>query len=403
MTRLDFLPESTGFGGRKTALLLACLLVGASLAAVATPVAGDDTVLLVSTDVSDSQPTTDRNVTVTTSLAVDDDGEKYVVSRVRLFNATEPTDRHQLNSTRPKTSVAPGEERTVNLSVGFDNVGTRKVLVQVDLLSYSGERKRVERVLRVDVREPHPIVGLQFAPTVAGSPTNATVTVANGLDGAIRNVELRLDPERTTLTNREHVFARVAGGDERTVDVGVRGNTTGVEHYDATLSYTYNGTRHNVERTLTASFVEPSNPGRVELNNLRIEETAEGLRVRGTASNPGGSDVTGVTVSVLDGEHVSPAPNNAEFFVGRVAESDFGTFEALATSSHNGSVTVPVRVEYLVDGVPRETVREVRYVAEPDTDPEQQSGGLPLPLLGGSALAVVVVGGVVWRVSRGRN
>jgi hypothetical protein len=41
-----------------------------------------------------------------------------------------------------------------------------------------------------DVRDPHPVVGLAVDPTVEGSATNATVTVTNGWDEPIRNVEL---------------------------------------------------------------------------------------------------------------------------------------------------------------------------------------------------------------------
>jgi hypothetical protein len=389
---------------RRTAVLLAGLLLVSSLA-VPLPAAGTDTVVLVETGVSDRQPTTDENVTVTASVSnLAGDGSDYVLKSVRVFDGTDARDRDELASVQPRDRLSPGESRTIDLSVGLDAVGERDLLIKLSLLSTDGDVRRIERVVTLDVRDPHPVVGLAFEPTVAGSATNATVTVANGLDEPIRNVELRLSPDRTNLTSSDHVFARVEPGAERAVSVGVRGDTTGTERVTARLAYSYNGTRYTTERTLSGTFVEPTNPGRIALNNLRVEETDAGLRVRGTASNPGGSDVTGVTVSVASGDGVEPADNNAEFFVGRVAGSDFGTFEAVAEPTRNGTVTIPVRVEYLVDGVPRETVRTVAYTpeSEPTTD-RTAASGLPLSLVGGAAVVVGLLGVVGWRVRRGRN
>jgi hypothetical protein len=388
----------------RSALLVAGLLVVSSLA-VAAPVTGADTVILVSTGVSDRQPTTDENVTVTTNVSnVAVDGDDYILKSVRVFNGTTARDRDELASVQPRHRISPGESKQVDVSVGIESVGERDLLIKLSLLSTDGDVRRIERVVTLDVRDPHPVVGLAFEPTVEGSATNATVTVANGLDEPIRNVELQLSPDRTSLTSTDHVFARVEPGAERAISVGVRGNTTGSARVTARLAYSYNGTRYTTERTLSGSFVEPTNPGRIALNNLRVEETDAGVRVRGTASNPGGSAVTGVTVSVAEGDGVEPADNNAEFFVGRVAGSDFGTFEAVAEPTRNGTVTIPVRVEYLVDGVPRESVRTVTYTPETQSTPDRTAAsGLPLGVVGGAALVVGLLGVVGWRVRRGRN
>jgi hypothetical protein len=139
----------------------------------------------------------------------------------------------------------------------------------------------------------------------------------------------------------------------------------------------------------------------VTLTNLDVEPAGDSLRIRGTASNPGGSNVTGVTVSVRDSETVRPGANSSDFFVGRIGPSDFGTFETQATPEANGTVTVPIHVSYVVDGVERETVRRVTYTRPAnDETADDSSGGLPLELLGGAAL-LLVGGAVVWRVRGG--
>ena len=323
----------------RSALVVAALLVLSSLA-VAAPVSGADTVILVSTDVSDRQPTIDENVTVTTNVSnVAVDGDDYILKSVRVFNGTTARDRDELASVQPRNRISPGESKQVDFSVGLDTVGEREVLIKLSLLSTDGDIRRIERVITLDVRDPHPVVGLAVEPTVEGSATNATVTVANGLDEPIRNVELQLSPTRTRLTSTDHVFARFEPGAERAVSVGVRGDTTGTETVTARVAYSYNGTRYTTEQRLSGTFVEPTNPGRISLNNLRVEETDAGLRVRGTASNPGGSAVTGVTVSVAEGDGVDPAANNAEFFVGASPAATSGR----SSRSPSPPVTAPSR------------------------------------------------------------
>lgn len=390
---------------RLFAAVLVVAVVGAGVVGTAATASAESNFVLVHTDATPERPTTDANFTVSTDVsnAADSDG-RYAVKRVTVFEGDDADERDRLNRTEPRVWVSPGKTATANVSVGFDERGTRELLVRIRLVSPADGVRIVERTLTVDVRRPHPLVGVSFEPTVAGSATNATVRVVNGLDAPIRNVELRLEPTDATFRARSHAFAVVESGSESNVSVGVTGETNGTETVSATLSYDYNGTRYTATQTLTETFARPANPGRVTLTNLRIEpaEGGDSLRVRGTASNPGGSDVTGVTVSVLDGDGAVPANDNSDFFVGRVAASDFGAFEARATPTRNGTVTVPLRVSYRVDGARRETVRRVRY-KPPDEETETEStDGPPLELLGGAAVLVVGVGAAVWRVRRGR-
>jgi hypothetical protein len=389
-------------GRRLLRVALVAAVLGGGVVPFAAPVAAGSSFVHIDSTVAPTQPTTDGNFTVTTTVAnsarSDDD---YVVRNVRVIDGVAVDEDERLNAVRPRERLRPGESGVANVSVGVDEAGTHALLVRTELMSGSGQVRTVDRVLDVDVRQPHPVVGVEFEPTVPGSPTNATVTVANGLERPIRNVELRLAPERTNLSTRSHVFAVVDSGAERSLDVEVSGRTVGTETVAARLAYSYNGTRYAAERTLRGEFVEPSNPGRVTLTNLRVERVGDALRLRGTASNPGGTAVTGVTVSVLDGENVGPAADNAEFFVGRVAASDFGTFETLAAPRTNGSVTVPVRVTYLVDGVQRETVREVEYAPPPESEPTRTGPPVPTWTLGVGGVALVAgVGLVVRRVRR---
>lgn len=387
---------------RLLSFVLVVALVSGGFAAATTTATADSSVLLVHTEVSPTQPTTDANFTVSTAVTnAEDSDSRFAIKRVTVFDENGDERRTQLNETGTEGWVPAGVTKTVNHSVGIDEAGTHELLVRVRLVSPTDGVRTVERTVPVTVRQPHPVLGMQFATTVAGSPTNATVRVANGLDAPVRNVRLSLDPEKTTFRTRSHSFATVGAGAERSVSVGVSGETNGSETVRATLSYDYNGTRYTTTQRLTGEFVQPTNPGRVTLTNLDVEPAGDSLRIRGTASNPGGSNVTGVTVSVRDSETVRPGANSSDFFVGRIGPSDFGTFETQATAEANGTVTVPIHVSYVVDGVERETVRRVTYTQPAnDGETEDSSGGLPVELLGGAAL-VLVGGAVVWRVRGG--
>ena len=127
-------------------------------------------------------------------------------------------------------------------------------------------------------------------------------------------------------------------------------------------------------------------------------------------SNPGTSDVTGVEISVAGNEQVTPASSQSSFFVGNLSSSDFTNFQVNAglRTQTNQTVTIPVKVSYVVDGVRQERVIGVDYTpgAGPGPGDREQprqrggGGGFPLELLVG----VVLVGGLGlfgWRRYRG--
>jgi hypothetical protein len=133
------------------------------------------------------------------------------------------------------------------------------------------------------------------------------------------------------------------------------------------------------------------------------------LRISGSASNLGTTDAQSVLVGVVDTDRVTPTAPNREYFVGTVPASDFVSFDVYATTEGNVS-TVPLRVEYLVDGQRYTRTVEVdaagasrALAAGPDIDRSSGGGGFLLPLAVGAVVVVVVLAVVVraWRASRG--
>lgn len=366
-----------------------------------------DGLVFVDVRATPSEPTPDRNFSVTASvLNSRESGESFIVRELQVLNGT-ATDADPLNGTDPDRRVYPGESATTSVSVGVDNPGERTLGVRVRLQSTNGAWTNIVRPVSVDVRQPHPGLAVSAADTLPGSPGNVTVTLSNGMDVPARNVELTLRPTDVSVDDRRRVASTVPAGGERTFTFVASGPTAGEETFDAHLAYTAgNGSRYDLTRSLETRFRPPANPGAVNLTGLSVVRDGDQVVVRGTASNVGNTDVSSVLVAAASADRVRPARSNAEYFVGQIPASDYASFEVRAQVTDNAStVSIPLRVSYLVDGVRRERTVRVAYHPPDPTEPTSSSdGGLPLsgvPLVAVGGLGVVVVGGAGWRWVRG--
>jgi hypothetical protein len=377
------------------------LVVLAGIAGAAGPVgAVDDGFVVIDPGVAPTQPTPTDNFTVATTVANTDRSDPtYVVRSVTVYNGTDLTAADRLNGVDPDRSIEPGESATVNVSTALESIGTHDLLVELHLESVSGEWATVRRPLSVRVRQPHPRVSVRGGETVPGSPAPLNVTVSNGMDDPVRDVELRVAPENVTVESDRQVVSRMAAGEDRRFNLTARGPTRGTETIEARLAYTTtDGVRRSTTEHLTARFVRPTNPANVSLTGLEVSRRAGGLLVRGTAGNPGGSEAGSVQVSVGRGDGVAPAQSNANYFVGSLAASDFSSFTVSARLTENRSqLTIPLRVSYVVEGVER--TRTVAVAYDPPPRPSPSGGnGPPIPLVAGGGLLAVAVAGVgVWR------
>jgi hypothetical protein len=491
---------------RRLAVILVLVAVGAAVGPAGTASAdATGTVLVVSPSVSSSQPTTETNFTVTTTVAhVNEDAAGYALTGFEVRN-TSGADSDLLADSDARSYVDGGTEVSQSVSVGVDEAGNRTLYVHARLSGPDGAFKIV-RPLQLDVRNPHPQLMATAGPIRSDGSTNLNLTVANSRNASVRTLTLDLRADNADVSDNRQVFSDISAGGSETVDLTVEDVSAGELDLTATVSYvtaegdrrrmtrqlsaavgatagvqpdlsatvapvgpsgetTVNVTAVNTrdvavrsltlelagelslaetrqvrpelpsgsaanfsfetgavtpgERTVTATLhyttddgvqgtlerdlrvsVEPvRNPGNVSLTGVRVSPGPGGLEIRGSASNVGSTNVTGVTVSVGRGDGVAPAQSGSSYFVGNVEAGEFTSFDVNAVRRTNGSVTIPLSVSYIVDGVRTERVVAVDYrpPAQPAT-PGEGGGGLPLVLMGG---AVVVVGGVAatwWRI-----
>ena len=114
----------------------------------------------------------------------------------------------------------------------------------------------------------------------------------------------------------------------------------------------------------------------VSVTDLDVTVEDGELRIVGNVVNRGLGDASGVVVELVEEESVAPQYPQRDYFVGRVAPSDFAPFELTGLVSENAT-DVTVRTQYTIDGV--EVVRD-HVVDLPETE---QDGGFTVGSLGG--------------------
>jgi hypothetical protein len=299
-------------------------------------------------------------------------------------------------------SLAPGEERRYTLEAGDLSPGTLETTAAVSYATADSDGRYVERELEATVSRPggpDPTLSATAGPVGVDGTTTVEVTAVNARDTAIRAATLELASEDVALGESRQVRPTIETGGETTFSFDTREVTPGRKSLAATLTYTTaNGSERRVVENLSVDVDRVTNPGNVSLTGLRVSPDAGGLSIRGSASNVGSTNASGVVVSVGESVTAAPAQAQSTFFAGNIPGGEFTSFDVTARPLTNGTVTVPVEVSYVVDGVRTERTVEVRYTAPetPDRSRGGGGGGLPLVLLGVGAL--VVVGGVLlWR------
>ncbi|AUV82660.1 hypothetical protein C2R22_14260 [Salinigranum rubrum] len=295
---------------------------------------------------------------------------------------------------RPRrVGSALGSEAEANYT--FDvtptRAGDQRLTARLTYTDASGERRTTEETFRYAVEPLERDVRLDVA-TVRGGDPAVEVTVVNLGNADVEDVAITGASGDATLSTA--LVDRVEPRDTETVRLNVTDLAAVGPELTVRAAYEVAGERHEATRTVRGVFV----PGRIELTGIEVTQTEAGsVRVTGTASNVGTTDVQAVTVSVRAGDAVGPVDPGAEYFVGAVDASDFASFTLNAQVDAGNETTIPLEVRYLVDGDERTRTVEATY--DPPETPERRGSGFPLVGVG-VVLALVVAGAFLWRRRR---
>ncbi|MFB6130222.1 MAG: hypothetical protein ABEJ28_05310 [Salinigranum sp.] len=270
------------------------------------------------------------------------------------FAVTPKARRTQLNASLTYTT-STGDTRSV----------TDSLLLHADAL---------QRSAQVDAR----VVGQGASPPVA-------VSVSNFGNAPLEDVTVSVVQNGTVLARQP--APTVAPNGTQTVQINLSGGDTGPAQVRA--SYRTGG--QSGEATSTLGYT--SNPGRIVLTGIDYERVDDRIHITGSASNVGLSPVSGAVLSVVPRQGVQPARPYREYFVGTVPASDFVSFDLYARVDQ-GATKIPVRVQYIVDGQRKSTVRELDVSDLPQPNSSGPSRGPSMPLLVGGVVAALIVVGI---------
>jgi len=327
------------------------------------------------------------------------------------------------NESRP--TLAAGESVTVNLSMLPTAAGEKRVRVSLGYTTASGvtDRVNVSRTIRVAPIEAD--VGVAVSPvrerqgsqpqggiggilsSATGGPTTqqddegeapdaVEVTVTNFGNAPVRGVVVEPRVGDRQLP-RQVLEVRLAPGQSGSVTVDL---STVRRPGDVEFTVRYlTGSR---EEAATATYEYRPETGAIRMTGVALSFEDGTLVIEGNAGNVGEADVSGLVVSVGEGEYVDPAYPARDYFVGTVEASEFAPFEVTADVDAGNVSTIPIVVTYSVDGYRFEERIEVPYDDDLDPSTDEDSGGIPLLPVGTGVVVVLALatgGYVVWRRS----
>ncbi|MUV51024.1 hypothetical protein [Haloarcula sp. CBA1122] len=193
-------------------------------------------------------------------------------------------------------SIAPGSTLEVPLTASFDSSGSKDLRIIV----YGRDRGTGENVelrypVKLNVKERHPQVDITANDSVAGVESTGEVTVANGLDTQITNVEVVVEGDGVEMTKSRTVRSSVAQNGSITAPFRFRPESAGEHSLTATISYTVDG---DTTRNTTRTTVIESDPLR---NSVELDTTAVGSgtdrALRVAVSNGGNAPLSDVMIS----------------------------------------------------------------------------------------------------------
>jgi len=341
------------------------------------------------------------NLTIANSLPRDVLGAEVTI-RGEGISATD--DR------RTFSRIGSGEKRVVPVEFTPTDTGTVTATATLRYTTAEGT-DTVSEDLDFEVEPARPSLAFDASTRVENGSTEVVVDLTNTGNAPITGITIADESNATDL--RREVTEQLSPDERRTVRVPV-GDVAATGRVSVPLRATYDAAGASHEATAQVSVA--ANPGAIQLTGVRVEREGARLHLSGSTSNVGLSTANAVLVEVVNTGNVTPAAPNRDYFVGAVPQSEFVTFDVYARVT-GATASIPVRVEYLVDGQRRSQVFDVPLgsavdpaagppeAADGEESAEPSTGVGPVHVAFGVAVAAVVFGLMVlgWRRSRGRD
>lgn len=318
----------------------------------------------VSTD--SALPGDDQTMTVRLS-----NGLSAAVDNVELTVEGENVDVRNPRQVTASVGSGASESFEFRTTPAAETVQPVNVTVQY---SFEGDRRSVDYRLRPDFTPTNDIEHPQVAVTAeageAGESRTATVTLSNGLDERIRNVELTAAGEQVEFDDPRRVAASIEAGVTEQYEFTVTPAVAERLPVNVSLSYTVGGERRGTEYTLEPSFGTADAPADRPQLQVDVEDAVAGASrpVTVTVANGLGNEVRQLDVSVSspDVTFNSNARVRSALQAGGTAELAF-----TAVAEESGVYPVEVTFDYRDNGVQQRVTQTFDVEFAPPSNPGQ--------------------------------
>lgn len=335
---------------RLRTLALAALLVTSVAASAATVSAASTDVSIQNVTASVDDPAPGESFTISTTISnLESSSGTVKVTSVYVRKGSSANDVARTGSVG---SIAPGGTITVPLSASFGSTGYKQLTVTAVVQDENGNYHDYSYPLYVDVQAPdEAAVGFPDRQAVAGAEAATNVTVSNGDNASLSNVQLTLGGD-ATVENPERIVASLDAGTQETFSYDVTFPEAGTRSLNATLTYrTSDGNARTVHRNVTVDVAEPNVDVALDAATAS-DENSTGIAT--TLTEYGNVPLTDVHLrAVADGETVARA-------IGTDVAAESSQPATLdGANIPNGDVTVVA--EYTAAGESRTTETSLDY------------------------------------------
>jgi hypothetical protein len=268
---------------------------------------------------------------------------------------------------RVNASLGSGRERVVPYDVTFASAGRQSLTATLDYRDADSDRQSVSTARTFDVEEIDVDAELDAEVVRENDTARIDASVTNFGNVPLERVRIRAEADGETVARK--LVSDVPTETTRTVSISESSLPAG----SVRLSATYEAAGERYESTTAVDFA-PTTHGNVTLTGIEVVPSGSSIRLVGSASNTGETDVTGAVVAVVGTDRVTPVAPAKDYFVGNVPAGEFTSFELTARLAGNRTDTVPVRISYISDGEQHRRVVEVS-ITDRSAAPAAQSGG----------------------------
>ncbi len=336
---------------RRYALLLVvlCLTGGLAFVAPSSAASGGTTIAVSNVTTSPTAPVTDEPVTFEATIQ-NYQGSSDIVSVDRVALVTQGGNSEELTHVKHLGKLPPGASTTVPLVTSFSHSGVHKLRVIVTGENESGATVETQYSVTVNVQNDAPRVDVNVPRSTEGVGTTATVTVANGLDRDLRNVQVTLGGSFVD-TQHQQVLSNLPAGKSQTFTFNVTPGTSGSATASAQVTYTL---ADGPQRSASAQTSVDIRPARSDVT-LNVTKggaaTASPNATRGSAGRAVSVTVSNVGNVPVDNVVVHGHSSNASVGQAVVKTLKPGTSQTvqLPISDINGTAKINVRARYTVD------------------------------------------------------